>query len=63
MGKKRYQIFTGNAPQHTIDAYNEDDAVDQWLNMMGYESLEHAAKEHFCHPDEIEAVIRVSGFF
>ena len=37
------------------EAVDEDDAIEVWLNEAGYDSIEHAAHENFCHESDIVA--------
>lgn len=52
---RNFVIYTGNMRAHTIQASSAAEAVERWLSMMGYETLEEAARENWCTPEEIEA--------
>ncbi len=52
----RYMIYCKDAAQHVVEAANEADAIQVWLDGPGaYDSIEHAASENYCEPDEITA--------
>lgn len=51
-----YRIMVAGRPQHDIRARNTDDAVRRWLHeTMGYDSIQQAASEYGCRPDQIKA--------
>ena len=54
----RYQIVTGRTEQHIVHADGPDRAIQVWMDLMGYESRAEAARECYCKPKEIKAVLR-----
>jgi hypothetical protein len=55
-----WMIYCKDAPQHVVEDDDEAGAIKAWLNGPGaYDCIEHAARENFCKPEEIEARRRV----
>lgn len=52
----KFRIYAGDLEAHRVDASTERGAIRKWLNEMGYDSINQAASECFCKPDEIRAV-------
>lgn len=52
----RFKIYCDRAAQHIVEADDEFDAIQVWLDDVGgYDSIEHAAAENFCDPEDIYA--------
>lgn len=50
-----FKIYCDGREQHRISARDESEALEKWLDLMCFESLEQAAEEYFCSPEDIEA--------
>jgi len=55
-----WMIYCKEAQQHVVEALDEKSAIQKWLDGPGaYDSIEHAAAENYCTPEEITARRRV----
>jgi hypothetical protein len=50
-----YRIHVDTVTCETVEADNETAAVMRWLDIAGFDSVEHAASEYFCEPADIYA--------
>lgn len=51
----KYRIHAGPHPLHSLFAEDAEEALRKWLDRMGYDTKEQAARENFCEPDELYA--------
>lgn len=57
MRGNEYLIVCGEAYQHRVRAFSATEALHLWLDNQGYETIEAAARENYCGPEDIKAIL------
>ena len=52
----KFRIYVKEEYQCTVQASGEEAAIEEWVDGCGFDSIEQAADEYFCQPDEITSL-------
>lgn len=52
---REYWVRVHGDKQHRVRAEDEMHAIEVWLDEQGYDSIDHAAREYHCQPEDFTA--------